>query len=129
MTIKEVAERYHLTQDTLRYYERVGLIPAVQRTSGGIRDYQEGDCRWIEFIKCMRSAGLPVEMLIEYVKLFKQGDETIEARKTLLMEQRELLAAHIAEMQATLSRLDLKIERYDNIILPKEHRLQEQNDF
>lgn len=129
MTIAEVGRKYQMTPDTLRYYERVGLIPAVQRTSGGIRDYQEGDCRWIEFIKCMRGAGLPVEMLIEYVKLFQQGDETIEVRKTLLMEQRELLAAHIAEMQATLSRLDLKIERYDNIILPKEHRLQEQNDF
>ena len=53
MTIAEVSEKYGLTADTLRYYERVGLLPPVPRTSGGIRDYGEKDCGWIEFIKCM----------------------------------------------------------------------------
>ena len=73
MTIAEVSEKYGLTADTLRYYERVGLLPPVPRTSGGIRDYGEKDCGWIEFIKCMRGAGLPVEVLIDYVQLFQQG--------------------------------------------------------
>ena len=91
MTIAEVSKQYGLSQDTLRYYERVGMIPPVTRTAGGIRDYQEEDLGWVELAKCMRSAGLPVESLIEYVKLFREGDNTIEARRNLLAERREEL--------------------------------------
>ena len=123
MTITEVAKKYDLTPDTLRYYERIGLIPGVGRTSGGIRDYQEEDCRWIEFIKCMRGAGLPVETLIEYVRLFQKGDTTTQARKELLMEQRDRLKEHIEEMQSTLERLNTKIKRYENVIVPIEDEL------
>lgn len=82
MNIAEVSKKYDLTQDTLRYYERVGLLPRVNRTSSGIRDYTEEDCHWVEFIKCMRQAGLPIEVLIEYVALYQKGDETIQARQT-----------------------------------------------
>lgn len=67
MKIAEVSERYEISTDTLRYYERVGLIPAVNRNGSGIRDYTDLDLRRVQFIKCMRSAGLPVEVLIEYV--------------------------------------------------------------
>ena len=90
MTIKEVAERYHLTQDTLRYYERVRMIPEVHRTSGGIRDYQEEDLRWLELALCMRKAGLPMEAMIEYLRLYQEGDETIPARLELLSNQMEV---------------------------------------
>ena len=86
MTIAQVSQKYGVSADTLRYYERIGLLPPVGRTKSGIRDYTEEDCNWVNFIKCMRSAGLPVETLIEYVGLFGQGDETIPARKELLME-------------------------------------------
>ena len=89
MTIKEVCEKYGITPDTLRYYERVGVIPTVARTKGGIRDYCEEDIRWVENAICMRSAGLPVEMLIEYVRLFREGDSTFQARRDLLAEARE----------------------------------------
>jgi DNA-binding transcriptional MerR regulator len=123
MMIAEVAQEFGLTPDTLRYYERVGLIPGVNRTSGGIRNYQEEDCRWIEFIKCMRGAGLPVETLIAYVKMFQMGDETIEARKALLIEQRDALAKRINELQSTLERLELKIKRYEVLIVPVENEL------
>lgn len=112
MTIAEVAKKYALTPDTLRYYERVGLIPNVPRTAGGIRDYGEESCRWIEFVKCMRSAGLPVDVLAKYVALCQEGDSTHEARRRLLMEQRAQLAARLAEQQAVLERLDRKIEQY-----------------
>lgn len=123
MTIAEVSKQYHLSADTLRYYERIGLIPPVGRTSGGIRDYTEEDCRWIEFAKCMRSAGLAIESLVEYVALFQQGDETIPARKQILMEQREDLIQRIQEMQSTLQRLNYKIERYEQTVLPAEKKL------
>lgn len=115
MTIAEVSNRFQLSADTLRYYERVGLIPSVNRTKGGIRDYKEEDCRWVEFIKCMRSAGLPIEALIEYVNLFQQGEKTNKTRKELLIEQRRLLLERMEDMKATLERLDNKIERYDEL--------------
>jgi DNA-binding transcriptional MerR regulator len=123
MTISTVARQHGLTPDTLRYYERIGLIPPVPRTPGGIRDYQEDDCNWIGFIKCMRLAGLPVDFLVEYVKLFRQGDETIGRRKQMLTEQREILFKRIAGMHSTLDRLDRKIERYENQVAPIENEL------
>jgi DNA-binding transcriptional MerR regulator len=120
MKIAEVSERYAISTDTLRYYERIGLIQAVKRNESGIRDYNELDLRRVEFIKCMRSAGLPVEVLIEYVGLVQRGDQTIEARKEILKEQRELLAARMKEMQKTLDLLDHKIDVYENAVLTKE---------
>jgi MerR family transcriptional regulator, aldehyde-responsive regulator len=123
MTITEVSKKFDLSQDTLRYYERIGLIPGVNRNKSGIRDFTEEDCRWVEFIKCMRSAGLPIEVLIEYVGLFQQGDETVEARKELLTEQREQLITKIEDMKKTLERLDIKITRYEQAVLKKEKTL------
>ncbi|SET22566.1 MerR family transcriptional regulator [Paenibacillus sp. NFR01] len=124
MTIAEVSEKFNLSQDTLRYYERIGLIPPVPRNKSGMRAYTEEDCKWVDFIKCMRqSAGLPVEALIEYVSLARLGEDTLEARKSLLAEQRGKLAEKIAELTGTLARLDDKIERYDQTILKKEKTL------
>ncbi len=117
MTIAEVAKKYGMTPDTLRYYERVGLLPNVRRTSGGIRDYSEDDCRWVEYIKCMRDAGISIETLIEYVKLFYDGAETILARKKLLLEQREQIVTRINEMNATLAKLDWKLDGYEERML------------
>ncbi|GGG07852.1 MerR family transcriptional regulator [Paenibacillus abyssi] len=113
MTIAEVSKKFNLSQDTLRYYERVGLIPRVNRQKNGIRSYTEEDCRWVEFVKCMRSIGLPVEVLIKYVGLYQQGDETIEARKELLIEQRKQLISRMEEMENVLGRMDKKIARYE----------------
>lgn len=113
MKIAEVSERYGISSDTLRYYERIGLIPPVNRNESGNRDYKEIDMKRVEFIKCMRSAGLPIEALIEYIGLLQQGDKTIEARKEILKEQRELLVARMKEMQKTLDMLDYKISLYE----------------
>ena len=113
MTIAEVSKLYDITADTLRYYERIGLIPKVHRTASGIRDYTEQDCKWVEFAKCMRGAGLQIEALIEYVSLYQQGDDTREARKQLLIEQRDALIERLAVMQSTLDRLNHKIESYE----------------
>ena len=114
MRIQEVSKLYGLSADTLRYYERIKLIPTVPRNAGGIRDYDEVSLQWIEFIKCMRGAGLPIEKLITYVELYQQGDETIDARKQLLIEERDHLLQRMNELQATLERLNEKIERYEN---------------
>ena len=120
MKIAEVSERYGISIDTLRYYERIGLIPPVHRNGSGIRDYDELDLRRVDFIKCMRNAGLPVEVLIDYIALVQQGDTTIEARKEILIEQRDLLAARMQEMQKTLDLLNHKIEIYEAALLNSE---------
>lgn len=124
MTIAEVSRRFDLSADTLRYYERIGLIPPVPRTKSGIRDYDEESCNWIELMKCMRAAGVQIEALIEYVALFQRGDETVEARKALLIEQREQLTARMEEMQQSLDRLNHKIERYEKGLMCKAQLLQ-----
>lgn len=120
MKIAEVSEQFEISTDTLRYYERVGLIPPVNRNESGIRDYNELDLRRVDFIKCMRSAGLPIEVLIEYVALVQKGDKTIETRKEILIEQRGLLLGRMQEMQKTLDILNHKVEVYENAVLKKE---------
>ena len=105
MTIKEVSERYGVSQDTLRYYEKAGLVPEVTRTAGGIRDYQPDDLGWLELALCMRSA--------EYRKLFQQGESTIPQRLKLLTDQREELLSMKNQIEQTLNRLNYKISVYE----------------
>lgn len=116
MTIKEVCEKYDITPDTLRYYERVGVIPEVHRTKGGIRDFTDEDVAWVENAICMRSAGVPVEMLIEYVRLYQEGDGTFQARRDILTEAREEIQKQLDKYQATMDRINYKISRYDEAI-------------
>lgn len=123
MTITEVSKMSNISADTLRYYERIGLIPAVNRTPGGIRNYTEEDCKWIEYAKCMRNSGVQVEALIEYVELFQKGDSTTAARKQILIDQRDILLEKTLEMQKTLERLNSKIERYEETLLKAENNL------
>ena len=123
MTIAEVSRKYEISADTLRYYERIGLIPPVPRTKSGLRDYDEESCGWGELMKCMRAAGVQIEALIEYVALFQQGDDTIDTRKALLIEQREQLLGRMEDMQKSLDRLNMKIERYEQGLMTKEQQL------
>lgn len=113
MTISEVAKEYAITADTLRYYERIGLLPAIRRSSSGIRDYSEADCKTVSFVKCMRSAGVQIEALTEYMTLLRRGDDTWEARKQILVEQRDQLNRKVEEMQRTLEILNKKIDGYE----------------
>ena len=123
MTIAEESRKYDISADTLRYYERIGLIPPVPRTRGGLRDYGEESCGWIQLMKCMRAAGVQIEALIEYVDLFQQGDATLDARKALLVEQRDQLVSRMAEMQASLDLLNQKIDRYEQGMMTAEQQL------
>lgn len=113
MTITEVSKQFDLTADTLRYYERIGLIPPVPRNRSGIRDYDENSCRWIQLMKCMRKAGVQIEALIEYVALFQKGNETVDARKGLLIEQRNQLIDKMEDIKESLRILNNKIDRYE----------------
>lgn len=116
MTIKEVCEKYGISADTLRYYERVGVIPEVHRTPGGVRDYNDEDLKWVQNAICFRDAGMPVEILSEYVKLYQQGDETFEARCDLLKEVRADILEMKKKYEVALKKLDYKIRRYEEAV-------------
>ena len=128
MKIAEVSKEYGLSADTLRYYERIGLLPNVTRTASGIRDYSEQDCARVQFVKCMRAASVSIEALIEYMDLFEQDGDTTAQRKAILETQRDLLKQRIAAMQEGLDRLDKKIEGYDTLMLDAERRMRAAED-
>lgn len=109
MTINEVSKKVNLTADTLRFYEKEGLIGPIERSNSGYRNYSEEDLKRIEFVKCMRNAELPIDVLKRYMELFDKGDETKEERKKLLIEQKEILDNKIKDMQEASKRLDYKI--------------------
>lgn len=123
MNISAVSKSLKVPTDTLRYYEKIGLFPSVNRTPGGNRDYDETDIKWIQFIKCMREAGIPVKKLVKYVELFQKGDKTRAERKQILINEREELQKRIKNMQQTLDMLSHKIEVYDDIFAEAENNL------
>ncbi len=123
MKISEVSKKYDISPDTLRYYEKMGLLPNVKKNSSGIRDYSEADLGWVEFIKCMRSAGLSIEVLARYIELFNLGDGTREERKKILIKERKKLIEKRDAIQQTIDRLEYKIEKYDQTLLEKEQKL------
>ena len=114
MTIAEVSKKTELSADTLRYYERIGIIPEVERSESGIRNYTDYDLGWIEFSKCMRNSGMSIESIIEYIKLYNKGDVTLEARKQLLISQKDIMQEKLNILKATVDRLDKKIKNYEN---------------
>ncbi len=123
MKIAEVSKLCGVSADTLRYYERAGLLRHIPRNASGIRDYNEANIATVRFVKCMRSAGVSIEALIEYMDLFDQGDSTLSSRKALLEEQRDLIAARVADIQAGLDRLDFKIANYETLIVAAEEKM------
>lgn len=123
MLISEVSEQYDISPDTLRYYERIGLIPTVNRSRSGVRDFSLEDLKWLEFTLSMRSAGLSIDTLGEYMKLIDEGDRSIESRKKLLLEQRFALKMKIEELQSSLNRLDKTISGFEEEHLERERSL------
>ena len=118
MTIGEVSEKFGMTADTLRYYERIGLIPPVPRNKNGIRNFDETACGWVSFVKCMRNAGVQIEALIEYVSLM-QANTGLERRKNILIEQRARLQKQAEHLHSTIERLDYKIANYEKLFATK----------
>ncbi|MGN7765483.1 MerR family transcriptional regulator [Paenibacillus sp. 22594] len=123
MNITQVAKLFDLSAATLRYYESIGLFPPVNRKESGVRDYNEEDIKWIDFIKCMRDSGLTIEALIEYTSLFASGDHSLEARKQILVDEREKLIQKRKELDESICRLAMKIKDYDGKLLGREEKL------
>ena len=111
MKIKEVSEMFNISSDTLRYYEKAGLLEPVKRVNG-VRDYSEDDLFRIRFVKCMRQAGLSIEAILRYVDLYNQGDSTLEDRLNILLKERDKIDLLIENLQETKKYLNTKIENY-----------------
>ncbi|MBO0422939.1 MerR family transcriptional regulator [Enterococcus plantarum] len=127
MNIKKVSELSGVSADTIRYYERIGLIPPVKRNDNGIRNFDEEDLRWIVFSRQMRNAGLSIESLVEYLTLFQVGNETVPARKEIIADQIGELKEKASELNTAIERLEFKLANYDEHMIPAENALRDFN--
>ncbi len=120
MLISKVAQKFDLSPDTIRYYEKAGLIDPVAKDASGNKDYQEKELRRINFIKCMKAAGLSIENIKNYVDLFHQGLETIPQRKEILENQLVELIEKKKQLDETIAYLHQKIENYEQTMIKRE---------
>ncbi|QNQ82216.1 MerR family transcriptional regulator [Lactobacillus sp. PV012] len=114
LTITQVSKKYDIKPDTLRYYERIGLLPTVPRKSNGNRYFSEGMQGWIEMIVCLRHSSVPIEKLIDYADMLRAGDETLQAREELLKEQLIELENKKNDLNRSIERLKHKISLYES---------------
>lgn len=112
-TVGEMAKLLGVPASTLRYYDKEGLLPFVERSPGGMRMFQEKDYEWLQVIGCLKRAGMPLKAIREYINLAMQGDQTIEKRLELFQRQREVLRAQMAELQETMDTLEFKCWYYE----------------
>ena len=112
-TVGEMAKLLEVPPSTLRYYDKEGLLPFVERSSGGIRMFQETDFEWLQIISCMKKAGMSIRDIRQYIELAMQGDDTIDLRLQMFQRQRDALKAQIAEMERTLETVEYKCWFYE----------------
>ena len=123
MTIREIAAKTNMSADTLRYYERIGLLPPVPRNAAGIRNYDEYFVNFINFIKKLKASGMSLEHIIDYIRLAEMGDATIQERKKLLAEARETLLDKINSLQLVAELADYQLRNYENLLQPETYAL------
>lgn len=123
MTIREIAAKTNMSTDTLRYYERIGLLPPVPRNAAGIRNYDEYFVNFINFIKKLKASGMSLEHIIDYTRLAEMGDATIQERKKLLAEARETLLDKINSLQLVAELADYQLRNYENLLQPETYAL------
>lgn len=129
MNIKEVSEKYGISTDTLRYYERIGVIPPVNRDEKGYRDFSEKDLNWVYFAKVLRKAGVTIEGLVDYGKLSQQGGKTLETRKQTLTDQLEEINQHIKDLEEARGYLQYKVGSfYTHMVEFEKEKLHIDND-
>lgn len=123
MTIREIAAKTNMSTDTLRYYDRIGLLPPVPRNAAGIRNYDEYFVNFINFIKKLKASGMSLEHIIDYIRLAEMGDATIQERKKLLAEARETLLDKINSLQLVAELADYQLRNYENLLQPETYAL------
>lgn len=112
-TVGEMAKRLEVPASTLRYYDKEGLLPFVERSSGGMRMFRDSDLEWLQVISCMKKAGMPLRDIRRYIQLAMQGDDTIDTRLQMFRRQREVLLQQIDDMRRTLETVEYKCWFYE----------------
>lgn len=112
-TVGEMAKLLGVRTSTLRYYEKEGLLPFVERSPGGMRVFQDKDYEWLKTIECLKKTGMPLQDIRAYIEMVMQGDETIESRQQLFLRQKAVILQQIAELQETLETLEFKCWYYE----------------
>jgi DNA-binding transcriptional MerR regulator len=114
-SIAQAAAHTGLSIDTLRYYERIGLVEPPARDSGGRRNYSDDDLAWLRFLTRLRTTGMPIRMMREYAQLRHRGDGSAGRRRQILMDHRAEVRDRITELQSCLAMLEYKIDNYEQI--------------
>jgi len=123
MSISEIAEKMDISVDTLRYYERIGVLPPVPRKSNGIRMYDAAYLEWVQLVKKLKASGMSLESVIDYIELAKQGEASYEERRRLLLESKQVLEQKIQELQSRLVKADDELDHYEEHLLPQTEKL------
>jgi DNA-binding transcriptional MerR regulator len=113
-SIAEVAEKTNLTAYTLRYYEKEGLLPFVDRSDSGIRNFQDKDLEWLELICCLKNTGMSIKKIKEVISLYLDGDDTLNIRREIFICHRAEVINQIAELQKNLDKINCKINYYED---------------
>ncbi len=127
-TIQDASAETGVSRDTLRYYERVGILPGIARSRSGHRRFSDDDMGWIKLVQCLRATGMPIEDLQAYAELMQQGDSTAGERLRLLEDHKRRIEADMAELATALELVDRKISGYDEVLRrglnvePPDHR-------
>jgi DNA-binding transcriptional MerR regulator len=126
-TIQRAAAETGVSRDTLRYYEKIGILPGIGRSESGHRRFTDDDMGWIKLVQCLRSTGMPIEDLHAYAELVQQGDSTAAERLTLLENHRGRIQEEMQELTTAVSLVERKIAGYDQLIAradlePPDHR-------
>ena len=108
----QVAEQTGFSLDTLRYYERIGLLDDIARNSGGQRVFTEGDVAWLRILRCLRDTGMPIQRMVRYAELARGGDETVAERLEVLREHDRDIDEKIAHLRVEQEHIRAKIEYY-----------------
>ena len=119
-SIKDVSQKYNLSTYTLRYYEREGLLPTVQRNENNKRFYTDIDLGWIEMICCMRATGMSISYIKNYIDLCVKGNDTLSERRKIMLGQREIIKEHLKKYNDLLELVDMKLDYYDKKVTKDE---------
>jgi DNA-binding transcriptional MerR regulator len=116
-TIKQVAEKLDLTAYTIRYYEKEGVLPFVERDENGNRIFNDNDIEWVMLIRCLRDTGMSVGEIKRYVALCMQGDTTMEVRRQIISQHKCAVEQKIEQMNDYLARINKKLRYYDEFVI------------
>ena len=111
-TISQVAEKTKLSIYTLRYYDKEGLLPFVERTPSGTRKFKESDLKWLSLINCLKNTGMPLKDIREFISWCMEGDTTLEKRLNMFTQHRKVVEAQMSDIQKHLDKIDRKITYY-----------------